>query len=204
MKRLSEIVIDAKMNNNQDELVGFFCGLNSDLKWQHSKGLCAKSIDMDTVVDDKSKSFIDTVKLGSPTDVKDDIENFALTAVNSFIYLNNTSNNFIPFSKEAIIENADFIETMIPSVVMGDRYYLDIITGKAFTYYEDYLNVLQNQAGYGNSNRMTKVYSTPAGRAFGEKRVDAAFIDIMFYPVVISAILIVLAVIYVSVTILIH
>ena len=174
------------------------------MKWQHSRGMCARSIGMDTIVDEKNKAFVDKVRVGSANDIQDDIENFALTAINSFIYLNNSNNSFIPFSKEAIIDNADFIESMIPSVVMGDRYYLDVITGKASTYYEDYISVLQNQAGYGNSNRLAKVYSTPAGRAFGEKRVDAAFIDIMFYPVVVSAILILLAVIYVSITIFIH
>ena len=201
MKALGEVVVSTKNSGKQEDLVNFFCALNSDLKWNHANGMCVTRIDMKSRVN--GQSFVDTVKIGNSQDIRDDIEEFALTAINSFIYLNSASKDFIPFSKEAIIANQEFIEQMIPSIVPGDKYYLDIILGQTFTYYDDYIRVLKNKTGNHNSNNITKGYSTPAGRAFSDKNLDAAFINIMFYPVIISSISILLAVIYVTVGLLI-
>lgn len=201
MKALGEVVVATKKSGEQDELVNFLCALNNDLKWNHENGICVTKIDMNSRIN--GQSFVDIVKIANREDIRDDLEELALTAINAFVYLNFSGENFIPLTKEAIIANEEFFEPLIPSIVPGDRYYLDIVEGKVVTYYETYIKTLQNESGYGNGNYITKSYSTPAGRAFSDKNLDAAFINIMFYPVIIASISILLAVVYVTVSLLI-
>ena len=203
MKTIGEVVLNSKRNNNQDELVEFLCGLNIDLKNNHQSGRCVTKIDMTSRVEDKSISFIDIVKIGDKSDIKDDLEELAVTSINAFLFLNMTDDNFIPFNKDAIIKNKNFISTVVPKLISDDNYYIDILTGKTFGYYDDYIKVLSSNNDYGISNNIRKTYSTPAGRAFSDKNLDRAFVNIMFYPVVIASVSIFLAVIYVTVSLLI-
>ena len=202
MKTIGDVVAGIKQSGKQEDLVSFFCALNSELKWNHENHMCVTKIDVNSKIN--KQSFVDTVIIGNDQDIKDDIEEFALTAINSFIYFNSLDNSYIPLNKETIIENSSFVSQMIPSVIPDDNYYIDIITGKTFTYYEEYINALQNQSDYLNSNNMIKSYSTPIGKAFSDKNLDAAFINVMFYPVIIASISILLAVIYVTASLLIE
>ena len=210
MKRISEVVVESKALGKQDELVGFLCGLNGDLKNIHSTGKCVGGVSIDTLVDEENMAFVNTRSITSSYDVKEDLESFAVVAISSFVYMN-SGEQLIPLNREVILNNADFIDSMVPSINIGDRYYTDIVKGEALTYYPDYLDSLSNQAGYGNGNTNSNVksysYSTPAGRAmaresFREKNLDRAFVDIMFYPVIVASAAILLAVIYIAISIL--
>lgn len=204
-KTLKEIVIDFKLANDYNGATHFLCGLNSDLKTKHFKGLCTDGINVNTVIDVTNNSFVNVKNVVTGQNVKNDIDSLAVFAISTFVFLSNDTNQFVQLDRNVIAENVDFIKGMIPELVPGDRYYTDIIEGKAFTYYEDYVANLQVNNGYGssNSNNLAKSYSTVAGRAFSDKNnYDSAFVNIIFYPVIIMAIFIISFVVYVSINIL--
>lgn len=204
-KTLGEIIINAKFMNDQKQVVGILCGLNSDLKIKHFKGLCTNGINVNTKININDNSFVDMRNMSSNQDIKNDIDNLSLFAISSFVFLNSNANQFVQLNEDVVRENIDFVRGMIPSLMPGDKYYTDIIEGKVFTYYEDYINALEDQASYGNSNgignNLAKSYSTAAGRAFSDKsNYDSAFINVMFYPIIIIAILIFCFVVYVTIS----
>lgn len=210
MKRIRDVVVDSKNFGRQDELVGFLCGLNGDLKNIHSTGKCIGGVSIDSVIDEKKMSFINTSPITSSYDVKEDLESFAIVAISSFVYMN-SGEELITLNKEVILENSDFISSLVPSITIDDRYYVDTVKGEVSTYYSDYLNNLSNQVGYASGNTNSNVksysYSTPAGRAmardsFREKNLDRAFVDIMFYPIIVASAAILFAVIYIVITVL--
>lgn len=204
-KTLKEIVVDFKLANDYNGATAFLCGLNSDLKAKHFKGLCTDGINVNTEVDVTNKSFANTRNVITAQNVKNDIDSLAVFAISTFVFLSNDTNQFVQLNKNVIVENVDFIKGMVPELVPGDKYYTDIIEGKAFTYYEDYIAALQvnNEYGSSNSNNLAKSYSTAAGRAFSDKNnYDSAFVNIIFYPVIIAAICIISFVVYVTINIL--
>ena len=202
-KTLKEVVVDFKLSNDYTGATNFLCGLNSDLKVKHFKGLRTIGIGVNTEVDASNNSFVNVQKIVNAQDVRDDIDNFAVFAISTFVFLSNDTNQFVLLDKNVISNNVEFIKGMVPQLVPEDRYYTDIVEGKAFTYYEDYIATMQVNNGYGNSNNLTKSYSTAAGRAFSDKsNYDAAFVNIIFYPVIIVAILIICLVVYVTINVL--
>ena len=201
MKTIGQTVLEAKENKNEEGLYSLFCGLNGDLKNNHSNHMCITKVDMTSRIDENSKSFMDTIKVSTSQDIKDDLEEYAITYVNAFVFLNSDSNSFIPLNRNNIITNWESISFMITKATINDNYPFDILSGKAMAYYDDYIKTLDNNNGYAHSNHLSK--STPAGRAFSDKSLDGAFVNIMFYPVVIASVSILLAVIYVTVSLLI-
>lgn len=206
-KTLREIIVESKVNGDYEMVAGLFYELNSDMKAKHFKGLSIKGVDVNTKIDPVNNSFSEVRKIYDAGDIKKDIDSLALFAISSFVFLNSDANQFIPLDRNVVLNHIEFVKDMVPSLVPGDSYHSDIVEGKIFTYYEDYMLELRNRMGHnvnnGNSNNLAKSYSTPAGRAFAEKSgYDAAFVNVIFYPVMVAAILIVSAVIMITINIL--
>lgn len=204
-KTLGEIVVESKLSGNYEDVAVLFYELNSDMKSKHFKGLCVNSINSDTGVDLATNSFSETRDIYDACDVRKNIEDLSLFAISSFVFLNSDVKDFVSLDRNVVADNVDFIKEMIPSLVTGDNYHTDIIEGKVFTYYEDYVMELRNSIGHdrGNSNNLSKSYSTPAGRALTDKsNYDAAFVNVIFYPVLLASILIFIAVIMVIINVL--
>lgn len=200
---LGAMVIDAKMNNDIKKTVILFCSLNDNLKKIHYKGLCTNGININTSINQNNLSFNNVRYTSNQQDYENDLYNLAIVAVSSFVFFNTDTNNFVQLNKEVIKSNAAFVSEMIPGLIPDDNYYLDIIQDKVLMYYEDYISALSNQNSIQNSsgNNMTKVYSTPVGRALDDtsSNYDAAFVNIMYYPIIVAALLIICSVIFITI-----
>lgn len=206
-KTLKEAIVESKMNGDYEQVAVLFYELNSDMKAKHFKGVCLNGVDANTKVDMVNNSFLGEKPIYDANDVRKDIDSLSLFAISSFLFLNSDSNQFIPLDRNVVVNNMDFIREMIPSLMPGDSYHCDIVEGKVFTYYEDYATELNNRinrsTGNSNSNNLAKVYSTAAGRALSDRgNYDSAFVNVIFYPVMIAAFLIVSAIVMFLVNIL--
>lgn len=205
-KTLGEAIVESKMSGNHENVAVLFYELNRNMKAHHSKGICLNGVDSNTRINSLTSSFLSSRKIYDQRDVQNDIYSLSLFAISSFVYLNSDAKQLVTLDRNVLVNNIEFVKEMVPPLMPGDSYHSDIVEGKVFTYYEDYIAELNNRidrsVSNANSNNLTKVYSTSAGRAMTDKsNYDAAFVNVIFYPVMLAACLIVSAVVMVIINI---
>jgi len=128
----------------------------------------------------------------------ENIESLSKLAVGTYFSLpSGTFYDYSKFPTDSLRSYFDSIESNIPIISSNDNYYREVLMNGNMWYYSDYLNHLNKQAqGKGNNRVLT--YSTPQGKAMTNKE-EAAFINIAFYPIIVSLFIVLSYMIYILV-----
>ena len=184
-------------NLDPDQAREIFIKLDSRLKELHSEG---KYVDItsETIGFVEDYDFLRVYKGLNEQLRKSNIESLAKLAVGTYFSLpSGTFYDYSCFPTEELKNYFDSIESNIPVVYPEDSYYREVLVNGNMWYYSDYLNTIKKQAqGKGNNRVLT--YSTPQGKAMTNKE-EAAFINLAFYPIIISLFAILSYMIYILV-----
>lgn len=184
-------------NLDPDQAREIFIKLDSRLKELHSQGKYA-DITSETIGFVEDYDFLRVYK-GSNDDLRrSNIESLAKLAVGTYFSLpSGTFYDYSCFPTESLRNYFDSIESNIPVVYPEDSYYREVLVNGNMWYYNDYLNNIKKQSqGKGNNRVLT--YSTPQGKAMANKD-EAAFLNLAFYPIIISLFVILSYMIYILV-----
>lgn len=184
-------------NLNPDQAREIFIKLDSRLKELHSEGKYA-DITSETIGFVEDYDFLRVYKGSNEELRKKNIESLAKLAVGTYFSLpSGTFYDYSCFPTENLRNYFDSIESNIPVVYPEDSYYREVLVNGNMWYYNDYLNTIKKQAqGKGNNRVLT--YSTPQGKAMTNKE-EAAFVNLAFYPIIISLFVILCYMIYILV-----
>ncbi|MBE6151519.1 MAG: hypothetical protein IJZ46_05300 [Bacilli bacterium] len=184
-------------NLDPDQAREIFIKLDSRLKELHSEGKYA-DITSETIGFVEDYDFLRVYKGSNEELRKKNIESLAKLAVGTYFSLpSGTFYDYSCFPTENLRNYFDSIESNIPVVYPEDSYYREVLVNGNMWYYNDYLNTIKKQAqGKGNNRVLT--YSTPQGKAMTNKE-EAAFVNLAFYPIIISLFVILSYMIYILV-----
>ena len=167
------------------------------LKELHSQGKYA-DITSETIGFVEDYDFLRVYKGSNEELRKKNIESLAKLAVGTYFSLpSGTFYDYSCFPTENLRNYFDSIESNIPVVYPEDSYYREVLVNGNMWYYNDYLNTIKKQSqGKGNNRVLT--YSTPQGKAMTNKE-EAAFVNLAFYPIIVSLFVILSYMIYILV-----
>lgn len=188
-------------NNDPEKIRDAFIELDNQLKIIHSRGYSV-DINSSSIVYENGLSFSRYQNGLTEEQRKHNIEDLAKLAIGTYFSLpTGTFSDYTHLPNDYIRENYDVIETSILKATPNDEYYREVLVNGNIGYYNDYLVKLKQSSPAGKSNENTRIlaYSTPEGRAMS-KRDDAAFIDIVFYPIIITLSIIASYMIYILVS----
>lgn len=184
-------------NKDPEKVRDVFLSLDNQLEIIHSKGYSV-DISSSTIVNENGLGFTRFHKGLTEQERKTNIEDLAKLAIGTYFSLpTGTFSDYTHLPNEYVKENFDIIESSILKASDGDIYYRDILVNGKVGYYNRYLENLKKTQpqGKANNNRVL-TYSTPEGKAM-TIRDDAAFIDLVFYPVIITLTIIIGYMIYI-------
>ena len=184
-------------NKDIDEMNQIFLHLDSQLKYLHRNGYCVSELNSDTILLEEAKytnkdnqnvfMFSSITKATSENDFSNNILDLSKLAIGAFISSENGFCDYSMLSTDYIKKYFEEIKVYLPN----PAYYNGVIMNNdTSVYYSDYVQMTLGNAK-ANSNRMVK------SNAYGKMYVpedDAAFIQIVFYPVVILSIITIVAV----------
>lgn len=184
-------------NQDPEQARDIFIKLDNQMKSLHSEG---KYIDINsnTIGLNDDWSFLRTSKGLTPELRQANIESLAKLAVGTYFSLpSGTFYDYSSFPTDNLRSYFDSIESNIPIAHPDDNYYREILVNGNMWYYNDYLNKLNKHSqGKGNSRVLT--YSTPQGKAMTNND-ESAFVNIAFYPIIISLFIVLSYMIYILV-----
>ena len=184
-------------NTNPDKAREIFVELDYKMQELHSEG---KYIDINsgTIGVDETCNFLRTSKGLTPELQKQNIETLAKLAVGTYFSLpSGTFYDYSTFPTETLRTYFDSIESNIPTSHPDDTYYREVLMNGNMWYYNDYIKALKKQSA-GKDNSRVLSYSTPQGRAMTNKE-EAAFINVVFYPMIVTLFIIIGYMIYILV-----
>ena len=184
-------------NTNPDKARELFVELDYKMKELHREG---KYIDINasTIAVNETCEFLRTSKGLTKELQQQNIETLAKLAVGTYFSLpSGTFYDYSSFPTETLRTYFDSIESNIPTSHPEDTYYREVLMNGNMWYYNDYLNVLQKQSP-GKDNSRVLSYSTPQGRAMTSKD-EAAFINVAFYPIIVTLFIVIGYMIYILV-----
>lgn len=185
-------------NKDFNEIEGIFISLDRQLKYLHKNGYCVNELNSDTILLDKNKYssydnqsvFMFSSISKTKNNDKDFSENvLALTklAIGAYISVENGFCDYSKLSNDYIKKYFNEISYYLPN----SEYFSKVIMDNNISYYSDYVDALVS--GNSRNNSIQKRKSTEYGKMYVYEE-DAAFIQIVFYPVVIISIITVIAV----------
>lgn len=184
-------------NQDPEKARDIFIKLDSKMKSLHSEG---KYIDINsnTIGISEDCDFLRTSKGLTPELRQANIESLAKLAVGTYFSLpSGTFYDYSNFPTENLRNYFDSIESNIPIAYPDDIYYREVLINGNMWYYNDYLdNLKKHSQGKGNNRVLS--YSTPQGRAMSSKD-ESAFVNIAFYPIIISLFMVLSYMIYILV-----
>jgi len=186
-------------NNDPEKIRDVYLSLDNQLKLIHSKGYSV-DISSSTILYEDGLGFSKFHKGLTEQQKKSNIEDLAKLAIGTYFSLpTGTFSDYTHLPNDYIKENFSFIEASILKSTENDEYYKEVLVHGKVEYYNDYLKNLKRAQPQGKNNNNSKVlsYYTPEGKAMVKD--EAAFINIIFYPILISLTLIVGYMIYILV-----
>ncbi len=186
--------------HDSSKLLEVVYSLDRQLKYLHSKGYYAKSVDFNTIMKNENNDYgfmyVDQLpRENSDLYIKGNIDSIAKISLGAFVYVASyelgyvgdiSSFNYERISRQNpdyIKQNYDFIRSSIPAVDEFGDYYDGIMDGK-YEYFSDYVD-RKSKSSQNKSSALTMVKSTAIGRAYSD---DDAFIKILFYPIILACV----------------
>lgn len=183
-------------NNDPEKIREVFVSLDKQLKVIHSKGYSV-DINSSTIVYENGLGFSKFNKGLTPSQQKANIEDLAKLAVGTYFSLPIGSfSDYTHLPNDYIKDNFDIMEDSILKFNESDNYYRNVLVEGKVGYYCDYIDTLRKNTPQSKNNNRVLSYSTPEGKAMA-KRDDAAFIDLAFYPILITVTIILAYIVYI-------
>ena len=184
-------------NKDADVIENVFINLDRQLKYLHQNGYCVSELNSDTIVfepgtyssnqNEGTFMFASIAKSNNDNiDFAHNILDLSKLAIGAYI---STENGFCDYSKlstDYIRKYFDEIAVYLPN----GEYFKDVVVDNNFDYYNDYL---QKSSGNSRNNSMQKAKVNAYGKMYVPED-NAAFIQIVFYPVIIISIITIIAV----------
>lgn len=172
-------------NNDTDDTRNTFINLYQQLKKIHEDGFAVADISAQSIVHDQDGFKFSRFDKLDEDKKRDNIESLCKLAVGTYFSLpTGTFFDYSHFPTSYVKDNFEIMATSLPD----SDYYRDVLVNGHIWYYNDYLKEVSKKAdqGKGNSNARVLGYSTPEGRAMTNKQDEAAFINIVFYPILVT------------------
>lgn len=184
-------------NNDIEKARDIFLSLDNQLKLIHNRGYSVE-INSSSIVYENGFSFSKFNYGLSEEERLSNIQDLCKLAVGTYFSLpSGTFCDYTHLPNEYIYENFDVMESSILKATANDSYYREILVNNKCIYYNDYLKELsKNNNGKGNTNGRVLSYYTPQGQAMTNKD-EAAFIELAFYPIIVTLSIIMLYVVYI-------
>ncbi|MBQ7104759.1 MAG: hypothetical protein IJN90_02765 [Bacilli bacterium] len=183
-------------NNDPEKVQEVFISLDNQLKLIHSKGYSV-DINSSTIVYENGLGFSNFNKGLTESQRKANIEDLAKLAVGTYFSLPTGSfSDYTHLPNEYMRENFDIMEASILKSGESDNYYREVLVEGKVGYYSDYIETMRKNNPQSKNNNRVLTYSTPEGKAMS-KRDDAAFIDLAFYPILITITIILAYIVYI-------
>ena len=184
-------------NKDINEVEEIFINLNEQLKRLHQSGYCVGELNSDTITlqDDnysfpnQQKNFVfeSIVKShNKANDIRDNIVDLSKLAIGAYMSVEHGFCDYTALSTEYIKKNFNDISYFLPN----SNYFSSVIIDDMCFYYSDYI---QLESGNKRSNNYQKTKANNYGKMYAYED-DAAFIQIVFYPVILISIITVFAV----------
>jgi len=184
-------------NNEPEHIRQSFLLLDNQLKIIHSKGYSV-DINSSSIIYENGLGFTRFNPGLTEQQRRTNIEDLAKLAIGTYFSLpTGTFSDYTHLPNDYIRENFDFFESSIPKGSSNDSYYRDVLVNGKISYYNDYLAQIKvTPQGKSNENSRVLNYSTPQGRAMAQKD-ESAFIDLAFYPILLTITIIISYMIYI-------
>lgn len=188
-------------NIEGQDLLDIFLDLDYKLSVVHNSGYIVDNLNSDNIVYEEGFNFSSSSLRNIFTDEakRKNIRDLAKLNIGAQISIQSGFSDFTVIDTSVIVDNFDAISSSLVTATQGDDYLKTVLLkGSDGIYYNDYLFNLRKEnqaAGVGMSNSLVKVKSTEAGRAMALDDKDAAFVNVVFYPILIVLIIISVAVI---------
>ena len=183
--------------HDSSKILEVIYSLDRQLKYLHSKGYYATSIDFQSIMknDNNDFGFVYVEKLPKENVdlyIKGNIDSLAKISLGAFVYVASYDLGYVgdinSFNYERICrqnpdylkQNYNFIRSSIPATDDFGDYYDAILDGK-YDYFSDFVD-RKSKNSQNKSSAITMVKSTAVGRAYKD---DDAFIRILFYPILL-------------------
>lgn len=181
-----------------DEINQIFINLDKQMKYLHQKGYCILDLNSDTILleSDKANSNIDqnTFMFSSiirstnrDQDFSNNIVDLTKLAIGAFISVENGFCDYSQLSTNYIKRYFGEIAFYLPN----KEYFANIIVDNKMSYYSDYV---QAKSDKNRNNTIQKTKATEYGKMYSGEE-ESAFIQLVFYPVIIISIITIIAVI---------
>ena len=187
-------------NNDPEQARDVFISLDNQLKLIHEKGYTV-DINSSSIIYENGFGFSKFYAGLTEETRRKNIEDLAKLAVGTYFSIpTGTFSDYTHLPNEYIRDNFDIMESNILKVNPNDDYYREVLVNGNISYYNDYLKQLKLSNPQGKANESSRVlsYSTPQGRAMANKD-EAAFINLAFYPIIISLFIVISYMIYILV-----
>jgi len=184
-------------NRDVNEINEIFVNLDRQLKYLHQRGYCVSDLSSDSIIlesnkfsspDNKNVFMFSSITRtnNSVKDYSDNVEALSKIAIGAFMSVENGFCDYSQLSTEYIRKYFGEISMYLPN----SEYFAKIIQDGDISYYSDYI---QMTTGNSRNNTIQKRKATEYGKMYVPEE-DAAFIQIVFYPVIIISIITVIAV----------
>lgn len=179
-------------NKDSDLIDDIFLKLDNQMKYLHGKGYFVSELNSDTILLDESydePAFVFSAISKSSNkeqNFKKNIVDLSKLAIGAFISSENGFCDYTKMSDNYLKRYFNEISYYLPH----PNYFESVLVEGRFSYYSDYV---RSQGGNSKSNSMVKTKTNEYGKLYASNE-EAAFIKIVFYPVVIICIITVIAV----------
>ena len=186
-------------NKDENEIDKIFMDLDRQLKHLHKKGYYVSELNSDTILLEKNKvdtssdhslfSFASIAKSrNKEVDFSDNITDLSKLAIGAFLSFGNGFSDYSQLDTNYLKKYFNEIAVYIPN----NEYFANVILNDdTSSYYSDYVN---NQIGSNSKGKaVQKMKATEYGKMY-TRDDEAAFVQIVFYPVIIISIITVIAV----------
>ena len=183
-------------NKNPEHIRDVFISLDKQLQLIHERGYSVE-ISSSSIVYEGRLGFSRFNKGLTETERKANIEDLAKLALGTYFSLpTGTFSDYTHLPNDYVKQNFDAFESSILKASDNDNYYRSVLVDGKIGYYNDYLQNMKKSSPQGKNNNRVLTYATPEGKAMA-KREDAAFIDLAFYPILITLTLIIGYMVYI-------
>lgn len=198
-----------KSEQNQNDIFRRICEFDNKLVKIHKNGYCVENLGFDNMYlindgDSLSPVFSNTFKSSDQEIKNQNMKDLAYLSLGIFVSLKMGGGLIYDYAK-ICRTNPDFVVnnySTISDVILDFNgiseykgFYDEIINGN-FNYLTKYITNKSNENKDRGNNRGTVLsYYTQAGKAFSQDS-DAAFVNAMFYPIVIICVIAIVIMIY--------
>ena len=131
--------------------------------------------------------------------IEENIKSLAELSLGVYVYLAMGSGNYFYDYTEISKKYPSYIKdnylSIRSAIPYGAEYYDSVILDGKYSYFSDYVKMLNDESKRERGNSTILVKSTPTGRALTE-REESAFVSAIFYPIVIICVLVCIIMVY--------